>query len=208
MHPTRSNLLALRERRKAVRDSVHILKSRRKALMQEFLRTTAPLLRTRKEIAGTYRKALGELALALGQEGEAGVESIALLSLREELAADIALGSIWGLGYKEVKLRESPLRAPEERGYDYLGTTPRLEEATHLFEEIVRAVMDVAAYESKLKRLGEEIARSTHRIRMLEERVEPSLSGEIKGIAEYLEERERETHYRLRLRLRRKGARG
>ncbi|HXX82270.1 MAG TPA: V-type ATP synthase subunit D, partial [Thermodesulfovibrionales bacterium] len=56
----------------------------------------------------------------------------------------------------------------------------------------------IATYESKLKRLGEEIVKSTRRIRVLEERLLPELTRQIKVISQYIGERERETYYRLK----------
>lgn len=84
------------------------------------------------------------------------------------------------------------------RGYDYLPTTPHLEESIYLFEKIVESMVEIAAFESKLKRLGEEIIKTTRKIRVIEERVLPDLKNDIKTIVQYMEEREREAFYRLK----------
>ena len=84
------------------------------------------------------------------------------------------------------------------RGYDYLQTTPHLEEGIYLFEKIVEAMVEIAAFENKLKRLGEEIIRTTRKIRVIEERVLPELRYNIKTIVQYIGEREREVFYRLK----------
>jgi V/A-type H+-transporting ATPase subunit D len=198
IHPTRTALLNLRERRKAVADSIDILKARRQALMREFLRTTAPFLRERKEMSSLYHEAVSGLALSTGHEGRLFVDSVAAVS-RGSLDVDIVEKSLWGLRYKEVQGGESPLRSPYERGYDFRSNTPHMEETAELFERLVEFVLNIAAFESKLKRLGEEIQKTTKRIRVLEERVEPELRLAIKRVAMYLGEREREMHYRLRI---------
>jgi V/A-type H+-transporting ATPase subunit D len=59
-------------------------------------------------------------------------------------------------------------------------------------------MLAIAAFEVKMKRLGEEVVRVTRRIRVLEERVLPGLRSEIKDIARYIGERERESFYRLK----------
>jgi V/A-type H+-transporting ATPase subunit D len=103
-----------------------------------------------------------------------------------------------GLRYRDVTVPDEPVRSPEERGYDYGSTTPHLEEAIHLFESIMAEMLEMAAFESRMKRLGDEIVRVTRRTRVLEERVLPSLYLDIKGIGHYLGERERESYYRLK----------
>ncbi len=91
-----------------------------------------------------------------------------------------------------------PVRDPDKRGYDERGTTPHLEEATGLFEKLLEFMLHIAQYESKLKRLGQEIMRTTRRIKVLEEMVLPGLKIQIKSIAQYIGERERESFYRLK----------
>jgi len=97
-----------------------------------------------------------------------------------------------------VTVRESPLRQLGERGYDERGTTPRLEEALHHFEQVLASMLEIAAFESKLKRLAAEVLRVTRRIRVLEERVMPELARQVRTIAQFLGEREREASFRLR----------
>lgn len=194
---TRANLLLLREKARSVSGSIEILKGRRQALIREFLKETMPFLRSRKDIKKMYGRAIEELALSLGHEGRDAVESIAMVSERQ-LGVEITERSIWGLRYRDIMVRETPVRSPEERGYDYRSTTPHLEECIHLFEKLLEAVLKVAAYESKLKRLGDEILKTTRKIRVLEERVLPRLNMDIKTITRRIEERDKEEYYRLK----------
>ena len=59
-------------------------------------------------------------------------------------------------------------------------------------------MLEIAAFESRLKILGDEILGVTRRIRVLEERILPGLRSEVRAIAQYLGEREREAHFRLK----------
>lgn len=197
IHPTRTNLLLLKEKSRSVVNSVAILKARRQALIREFLAATAPFVRSREEIRSGYARGVAELSLALGHEGEEFVASLEGVTGRE-LGVEITERSVMGLRYRDVTVHGTPLRSPEERGYDYRATTPHLEEAIHLFEAIVAEMLEIAAFESKLKRLGEEILRITRRVRVLEERVLPGLRRNIRTIAQYIGERERESFYRLK----------
>jgi V/A-type H+-transporting ATPase subunit D len=106
--------------------------------------------------------------------------------------------SIWGLRYQDVTFHDRPVRQPEERGYDEYAHAPHLEECISLFEKLLENMLQIAEYESKLKRLGEEIVRTTRRIKVLEEVVLPKLKGQVRSIAQYIGERERESFYRLK----------
>ena len=197
IHPTRTNLLLLKDKLRSVENSVGILKARRQALIREFLGTTVPFLASRDEVRGEYAQALAELHVSLGHEGADGVGSLVAVTGRE-LEVEIEERSVMGLRYRDVAPAESPIRSPGERGYDYRTTTTHLEEAIYRYETIVAAMLEIAAYESRLKRLRNEIVRVTRRIRVLEERILPSLGHDIRVIGQYIGEREREAHYRLK----------
>ena len=128
----------------------------------------------------------------------AGFLDVALDKDHKDLGVEVSERSVLGLRYREVSVRESPLRQLDMRGYDYRCTTPRLEEALQHFEQILAAMLEIAAYESRLKRLGMEVVRVTRRIRVLEERILPELGRQVRTIAQFLGERERESSFRLK----------
>ena len=197
IHPTRTHLLQLRERAVSIGNSVGILKARRQALIRRFLESVQPFVRSRDTIRRDYGRALAELRLATGHEGRASIEALAAVSQRP-VGVEVAERNVMGLRYRELVPYGPFERSPAERNYDYTVTTPHLEEAIHGFEKVTAAMLEIAAFESRLKVLGEEILGVTRRIRVLEERVLPRLSIEIRAIAQYLAEREREAHFRLK----------
>lgn len=197
IHPTRTNLLLLKEKSRSVQNSNGILKARRQALIRELLATSAPFLASRDSVQATYGDAIRELALAQALEGGEMLNSLEAVAERD-LGLEVSEGQVMGLRYREVSVRASLLRNLEERGYDYRTTTPRLEEALLHFEEILQAMLEIAAYESKLKRLSREVVRVTRRIRVLEERILPGLQQQVKSISRFLGEREREATFRLK----------
>lgn len=197
IHPTRTNLLLLKEKSRSVENSNGILKARRQALIKELLSTTAPFLASRNTVQATYSRALHELALSLAIEGDGLLDSIAAVADKDP-GLEVSERSIMGLRYREVSMHESLLRDPDQRGFDYRLTTPRLDDCLHHFEEILQSMLELAAFESKLKRLGQEVVRITRRIRVLEERILPDLQQQVKTIAQFLGERERETAFRLK----------
>jgi len=194
---TRTNLLMLKEKAGSVVNSMRILKARKQALVREFLDTTRPFLRSRAEIGSTYGTAIEELALGLGREGKDSIESISAVTARP-FEVEITEESIWGLRYKEVTALEPAVRAPGDRGYDFLPTSSHLDESMNLFEKIMESMVEMAAFESKLKRLGDEIVKTSRRIRVLEERVLPDFRSQIKMISDHIGEREREAYCGLK----------
>ncbi len=197
IHPTRTNLLLLKDKARSVLNSIGILKARKQALIKEFLAATLPFLRSREDIRQSYGKALRELALSLGHEGKDAIESITTATERD-FKIDVIEKSIWGLRYKDIVFHDAPVRDADKRGYNEYGTTPHLEEGANLFEKLLESMLHLAEYESKLKRLGDEILRTTRRIKVLEEMVFPTLKLQIKTITQYIGERERESFYRLK----------
>ena len=196
-HPTRTNLLLLKEKSSSVLNSISILKSRRQALIIEFLKTSNPYLESRKAIRKLYGDSITRLVFSLGHEGEDMISSIIEVGARD-FNIEIAGRKLWGLEYKEISPRETAVRSINHRNYDTRFTTPHLEEATWRFEKIVDAILDIAEYDNKLQRLSREIIQTTRRVRVLEERILPRLKKKIKSISQYLGERERETYYRLK----------
>ena len=197
IHPTRTNLLLLKEKSRSVQNSNAILKARRQALIRELLAATAPFLASRDTVQASYGQAVRELALSLAIEGGEMLRSLAAVAERD-VGLEVSERQVMGLRYREVSVGTTLLRHLEERGYDYRTTTPRLEETLQHFEEILQAMLEVAAYESKLKRLGREVVRVTRRIRVLEERILPDLKQQVMTIARFLGEREREATFRLK----------
>ena len=197
IHPTRTDLMQLRERVAAVVNSVAILKARRQALIRSFLESVRPFARSRDAIRRDYGQALGELHLSEGHEGTALIEALAATAERE-VGVDLTERNALGVRYRELTVHGPFVRTPLERDYGYTLTTPHLEESMHLFESILATMLEIAAFESRVKTLGEEIIRVTRRTRVLEERVVPALRADIKRIVQAIAERERETHFRLR----------
>jgi V/A-type H+/Na+-transporting ATPase subunit D len=197
IHHTRTNLLLLKEKSVSIVNSIEILKARRQALIREFLDVTRPFLRTRRDIVQTYGRSLDELAMSLGNMGRRGLESVTYAAKRD-MKVDIRERSIWGLKYRDVVVHEKPVRNADMRGYGIMTTSSHLEECIYLFEKILESMLEIAAYESKLKRLSEEITRVTRKIKVIEERILPGLKFQIKTISEYISERERENFFRLK----------
>jgi len=197
IHPTRTDLLQLKQKTVSVVNSVAILKARRHALIRSFLDSVRPFVRSRDAIRLDYGHAITEIHLSEGHEGMAAIESLAATAARE-VGVTVEERNALGVRYRDLTIHGPFVRSLAERNYGYTLTSPHLEESIHLFESILGTMLEIAAFESKLKRLGQEIIRVTRTTRVLEERVLPRLRADIRTIVEYIGEREREANFRLR----------
>ena len=173
IHPTRTELRQLRERAASVTNSVAILKARRQALIRGFLESVRPFVRSRDAIRGDYGRAIGELHLTEGHEGMAWVEALAVTAERE-VGVDVEERNAMGVRYRDLAAYGPFVRTPAERGHDYTVTTPHLDESIHLFESILESMLEIAAFESRLKMLGEEIVHQGSVRRSIEETLDAS----------------------------------
>ncbi len=197
IQPTRTNLLQLKDRMRAVVNCTTILKGRRQALIKEFLKITRPLIKSREELSLAYARAIDALYISKAREGPTAVDALAVAN-RREIAVEVAEGNLLGLRFRDLTRHETVARSFEERPYDMLGSSPWLDEAIEEFEGIVEEMLSLANFEGKFRRLAEELVRLTRRIRILEERIAPQLQEDIHTMAQYLAERERETFFRLK----------
>jgi V/A-type H+-transporting ATPase subunit D len=197
IQPTRTNLLQLKDRLRAVDNCTTILKGRRQALIKEFLKITQPLIKSREELSLAYARAIDALHVSKAREGSPAVVALAAAS-RREIAVEVTEGNLLGLRFRDLTMHETVARDFEERPYDMLGSSPWLDEAIEEFEGIVEEMLSLANFEGKFRRLAEELVRLTRRIRILEERIAPELQKNIHAMGQYLAERERETYFRLK----------
>ncbi len=194
--PTRMNLLQRKQQAKVAIQGVDLLKRKRDALVADFFNIVRQSLAARERLTKACEEAYVLLALATAWEGREALEAAAMADKREVLV-DITVRNVWGTKIPEVAVKEVR-RALLERGHNPTTTSARTVESASNFEEVVRAILDVAATEIKLKKIGEEIKKTTRRVNALEQVVIPRITGEIRFIAAVLEQRAREDVFRLK----------
>jgi len=194
--PTRMNLLQRKQQAKIAVQGVDLLKRKRDALVADFFNIVRQSLVARKRLTAACQEAYVMLALAKAWEGREPLEAAALADRREVLV-DIEVRNVWGTKIPEVAVKEVS-RTLLERGHNPATTSARTIESAANFEEVLRAILEVAATEIKLKKIGQEIKKTTRRVNALEQVVIPRLYGEIRFIAGVLEQRAREDVFRLK----------
>lgn len=192
---TRSELLTRRTQIGLAVQGRDLLKEKRTALVREFNRLSRNALAAMKDLEGRARSARGALSETTALDGPEAVGSAALASGGE---IRVGLKSKSVAGVKIVELEHDPVgRARTERGYSLAATTPRIDGVAEGFEAVLDGLLDFVAVELSLRRLAEEITRTTRRVNALEHVVVPRLEGERDFIAMVLDERELENRVRL-----------
>lgn len=204
VYATRSELLARRARIRLAVQGGDLLKERRGALIKEFDRLGASVLRSMdlldREVAGA-----GELlGVAIAADGREPVDSAAFAA-EDGVEVTLHTRSVAGVHIVEIEKGEVG-RARTGRGYSLVATSARIDAVAERFESVLDRLLEVAALELSVRRLADEIARTTRRMNALEHVVVPRLEAERAHISLVLEERELEDRVRLR-RMRARGRR-
>lgn len=194
--PTRLELLATKAQMTLAQQGRDLLKEKRRAMMQEFMGAAGNLLEKGKELERSAAVARRALALAEAFDGEESVRS-ASFAARGEASIAIDWGHLMGVSVPRFE-RKNFARSLKQRGYGLVATSARIDEVARCFEEELNVVVEVAAHEATLRRLGAEIQRTSRRVNALENVTLPRLAAQCRLIQATLEEREREDLFRLK----------
>jgi V/A-type H+-transporting ATPase subunit D len=192
---TRNELLARRTGIGLAAQGRDLLKEKRTALMREFDRLSANAVAAMQDLEEHARGARTTLGEAVALDGPEAVGSAALAA-RGEAGVGLVSRSVAGVQIVELE-HDTVGRARTERGYSLSTTSPRLDEVAEGFEMVLEGLLDFVAVELSLRRLAEEITRTTRRVNALEHVVIPRLEEERDFIAMVLNERELENRVRL-----------
>jgi V/A-type H+-transporting ATPase subunit D len=190
------NLLQRKNQLRVALQGVDLLKRKRDALVAEFFQVVRQALEARDRLNAACEKAYVILSLAKAVEGRQALETAALVERRPVLV-DIEIRNIWGIKVPEVRVqrvRQSFL----ERGLSPTAVSMRTLESTEAFERVLDAILEVATTELRLRKIGEEIKKTTRRVNALEQVVIPRIRAEIRYINDVLEQRAREDVFRLK----------
>ena len=148
------------------------------------------------EIAAQFAEAYDALIAAFAAHGRHGVRALAWPSRSVEV--QIQSAQVWGIAVSDIVSR-----APVQRMIDARGLSPgtagaATTDAARRFEMLSERLLDVAAAEQRLIRIGDAVADASRHLRTLEQRVAPALMTQISVLKRALQEREREEYLRLK----------
>ena len=195
--PTRMNLLGRKAQVSLAKQGVDLLKKKRDALVTDFFVVVKNSLASRESLNQTSQQAVDLLNLAAAIEGRQPLESSALPG-RRDIRLNVSEKNVWGIKIPELSAN-SVVRDQFARGYSPTVATSRSIKTTDAFEKLTDLLIVVAGSETRLKRLGAEIKKTTRRVNALEQVVIPRIFREMSYIKGVLEQREREDIFRLKM---------
>jgi V/A-type H+-transporting ATPase subunit D len=193
---TRAELLAKKKQIVLARQGRDLLKEKRNALLKELMRTAEQVLRDSDELEKIVGESVAALALAEAVDGPEVVQSAAFAA-QGQISLAVSVANIMGLLTPIIE-HKSVVRGSLDRGYYLAGVSSRIEAVAESFEHQLDLIIELAASEMRLRRLAEEIGRTTRRVNALENVLIPRLEAQRNYIQMVLEERERENLFRLK----------
>ncbi len=194
---TRMELLARKEQIALAGQGLEMLRQKRAALLSELMRVAELVLAESDALQAAASMARRALIRAEARAGSAAVHSAALAS-RGELSIDVRSANVMGVKVPVIEQRRIS-RSVLGRGYAITGTSTTIDEAASAFEREIDSLLELAESELRLKRLADEIKRTSRRANALEHVVLPQLEAEKRAIEMALDERERADHFRMKL---------
>jgi V/A-type H+-transporting ATPase subunit D len=194
--PTRMELLKLRKRIKLADKGHRLLKEKRDALISEFMVVIKEYREARKNVEENLKIAFYNLLMAEVLLGSRDIEQIAGITLRD-IDLDFTTKNIMGVPVPIMKI-DNLVRRINERGYGFLSTNAKLDDAAKNFEESLSVIVRLAEVEESVRRIAQEVEKTKRRVNALEYIVIPRLKATIKHIEMRMEEIERESFMRLK----------
>jgi V/A-type H+-transporting ATPase subunit D len=189
-------LLAKREQIALAQQGLELLQQKRSALLRELMRVADHVLGRYELLQATAVSARRALVRAEVMVGETAVRSAALAT-RGQLTLAMHTVNVMGVSVPVIEQKRAS-RSQLERIYALPGSSITLDEAATAFEMEVDQIIELAESELRLRRLANEVQRTSRRANALEQVLIPQLEAEREMIQMALDERERAEHFRLK----------
>jgi V/A-type H+-transporting ATPase subunit D len=197
VRPTRSELLERRTQIQLAQQGMDLLKRKRDALLVEFMDVVDETLALSVQLEENTAEAQFALTIARGVDGPVAVHSASLAG-RDGVSVEVSGVKIMGVSVPELEKTQAALRGPLSRGYSVVGVSSRVDHVAERFEVLIDGLVDYAGRETRLRRVGEEIQKTSRRVNALEQITLPTLTGQVAYIRQALDERAREDLFRLK----------
>ncbi|HEX3014438.1 MAG TPA: V-type ATP synthase subunit D [Methanobacterium sp.] len=197
VNPTRMELLKLKDREKLAVKGHGLLKEKRNALIMEFFNILERVKGSRDEVEKKMAEAFEDLTTAQIVMGDLAVKKAAV-SVKESVKVDVDSRSVMGVVVPILEAQTSQ-RNMVQRGYGFMDTSAKLDEAARKFEESITLILELAEIEKTIVLLAEEIESTKRRVNALEHIIIPRVENTVKYIEMRLEEMERENFVRLKM---------
>ena len=190
--PTKGNLIASKKSLELAKLGYDLMDRKRNVLIREMMNLVDKVKFLRENITEAYQEAY----LALQQANIS-------LGVVNEIANAITIEEGLNIVYRSVMGVEIPMVTMNETNvvleYGFEESNSRLDEATIKYILAKRLTVVLAEVDTSIYRLARAIQKTQKRANALKNIVIPNLEGDIKYIAEALEEKEREGFIRLKV---------
>ncbi len=194
--PTRTEMLALQGQIKLAEQGADLLRSKREALMREFLAELRKFTTARETMRRSVQQAVQELMRSLSVDGPEAVASAGLICARP-VTVEIEPQNIWGTKVLDIH-SDYTAQSPAQRQLGSASTSARIEETAERFEQALTDILRIAPLDLKIRALATDMRKTSRRVNALEQRLLPNLKQQVRYIRDTLDQREREDTFRLK----------
>lgn len=190
--PTKSNLIATKKSLALSSTGFNLLDKKRNILIREMMLLIEKFQEIRTTMSTTFQDAYAALQ-------KANIE----LGVIDEIAAAVPIDENVSIRFKSVMGVDIPIVDYQNRSltlsYGFFKTNSDLDNAFRCFHEVKKLTVILAELENSIYRLADAISKIQRRANALKNVVIPDLEAQTKFITDYLEEKEREEFFRLKV---------
>lgn len=191
--PTKSNLLAIKERLEIAEEGYSLLEQKREILVMSLMQMLDTVRRLEKEINAKIDTAYPSLRRMFVVVGQKQTERIAE-TISYNFFASSKEKVIAGMRFNTISVEMPKKRLP----YSSINSFAYCDQVISDFFELLKLLTEMASVRTIVWRLAKEVKKNQRRVNSLEKQVIPKARAEVKYIESVLEERERENIFVLK----------
>lgn len=191
--PTKSNLLALKERLSIAEEGYDLLEQKREILVMNLMQMLDKVRMLEKQINAKIEVAYASLRRMFVVVGQKQAERIAS-TISYNFIPNTKEKIIAGMKFNTISVDMPKKRLP----YSYLNSFAYCDQVIADFFELLQLLTEMASIRTIVWRLAKEVKKNQRRVNSLEKNIIPQAKEEKKYIESVLEERDRENIFVLK----------
>jgi len=191
--PTRSNLIAIKNRLKLAQQGYELLNKKRDVLMMEIMRMIVDADEVQRQVNESFERAYGSIEEARVALGTEQIRRMALSSARD-MDMRVTPRSIMGVVVPSVAFEMAEPRPK----YGFGNSSVVLDDAQRSWSDVLRLMGPLAEKVTTVWRLAIELQRTQRRVNALENVFIPSYQETLSYIEDTLAEKDREELFRAK----------
>lgn len=191
--PTKSNLLALKEKLSIAEEGYELLEQKREILVMNLMQMLDKVRLLEKQINAKIEVAYSSLRRMFVVVGQKQAERIAS-TISYNFVPNAKAKIIAGMKFNTISVDMPKKRLP----YSYLNSFAYCDQVIADFFELLQLLTEMASIRTIVWRLAKEVKKNQRRVNSLEKMIIPQAKEEKKYIESVLEERDRENIFVLK----------